>query len=91
MNLYDIGRVCVKTMGRETGSYCVVVEKKDDNYVVVTGPKSLTGVRRRNCNIRHLEPLELTVQIKGGASDEVVMKALEQAGLVERFRNRVRF
>ena len=50
MSLYEIGRVCVKTVGREAGSHCVIVEVKDEGYVVVTGPKHLTGVRRRSCN-----------------------------------------
>lgn len=91
MKLYDVGRVCVKTMGREAGSYCVVVEMKDDSHVLVTGPKNLSGVRRRPCNTKHIEPLDVKVTIKSGADDDTVMKALEQAGLVEKFRTKVRF
>ncbi|MHA1242872.1 MAG: KOW motif-containing protein, partial [Promethearchaeota archaeon] len=33
MSVYDIGRVCVKTTGREAGRYCVVVDIIDKNYV----------------------------------------------------------
>ena len=58
MTLYETGRICVKVVGREAGSHCVVVEQKEANYVVVTGPKHISGVRRRLCNIRHLEPLD---------------------------------
>lgn len=91
MNLYDIGRVCVKVVGRETGSHCVIVETKEDSYVVITGPKNLSGVRRRNCNIRHLEPLETILPISKGAEDEAVAKAIEEAGLTEKFRQKIRF
>ena len=90
MGLYETGRVCVKTMGREAGSLCVVIETKDDSYVVVTGPKHLSGVRRRNCNTRHLEPLETILPIPSSADDKAVEKAIEEAGLIEKFRRKTR-
>ncbi|MEM5790964.1 MAG: 50S ribosomal protein L14e, partial [Candidatus Aenigmatarchaeota archaeon] len=40
----EVGRVCLKIAGREAGKYCVVLKKIDDNFVLITGPKSLTGV-----------------------------------------------
>ncbi|MFX1578855.1 MAG: 50S ribosomal protein L14e [Promethearchaeota archaeon] len=90
MSLYEPGRVCVKTMGREAGSYCIIVEVKDESYVVITGPKHLSGIRRRNCNTRHLEPLETMLNITAGADDETVEKAIEEAGLTEKFRTKIR-
>jgi large subunit ribosomal protein L14e len=90
MSLYKTGRVCVKTMGREAGSFCVIVEKQEDNYVVISGPKHISGVRRRRCNTHHLEPLDIVVRITTGADDEAVEKAIESEGLTERFRKRVR-
>lgn len=90
MSLYQVGRVCIKTMGREAGSYCVVVDEKDDSYVVVTGPKRISGVRRRTCNTRHLEPLEHVISITKGADDEAVEKAIQEAGLSEKFREKIR-
>ncbi len=90
MTLYEIGRICVKLMGREAGSYCVIINETDSKMVEVTGPKDLSGVRRRPCNIHHLEPLEQTLDIKKGASDDDVKKALDEAGLTERFRTKVR-
>ena len=91
MTLYEIGRICVKVVGREAGSHCVVVEQKEDNYVVVTGPKHISGVRRRSCNIRHLEPLDTVLEIASGADDEAVEKAIADAGLTEKFREKIRF
>ena len=90
MSLYEIGRICVKTMGREAGSLCVVIEKKDESYVLVTGPRQLSGVKRRNCNIRHLEPLETILTIAADADDEAIEKAIEEAGLTDKFRTKIR-
>ena len=90
MKLYEIGRVCVKTTGRETGSYCVIIKEKEDSFVEITGPKNISGVRRRRCNIHHLEPLEMKIEIKSEADDEAVLKALEDADLLEKFRTKVR-
>ncbi len=68
----DVGRVCVKLVGREAGKKCVVVDVVDENYVLVSGPE----VKRRRCNVRHLEPLEQKLEIGEGASDEEVRRAL---------------
>ncbi len=90
MSLYEAGRVCVKTMGREAGSLCVVIEKKDESYVLVTGPRQLSGVKRRSCNIRHLEPLETMLTIAADADDGAIEKAIEEAGLTDKFRTKIR-
>ncbi len=90
MPAIEVGRVCYKVRGHEAGRKCVIVDIVDENHVIVTGPKSLTGVRRRKVNISHIVPLDKTVQISKGASDEEVMKALEAANLLEFMRERVR-
>lgn len=76
----EVGRVCVKLAGHEAGKRCVILEVLDNNYVTVSGP----GVKRRRCNISHLEPLEQKVEIAEGATDEEVKHALEAAGLSEK-------
>jgi len=86
VRVFDIGRVCIKTAGREAGRKCVVVDIIDDKFVLVTGPKSLTGVKRRRANVKHLEPLPHKIQIEKGASDESVLAALEKAGLLDFMR-----
>jgi len=90
MPAIEIGRVCVKTHGREAGRKCVIVDIIDENFVVVTGPKKLTGVRRRRTNINHIEPLDAKINIERGASDEDVEKALESAGLVSFMREKLK-
>ena len=82
--------MCVKTAGREAGRYCVIVKKVDANFVLVTGPKSLTKVRRRKCNIEHLEPLMEKVSIKADASDEEVTKAYKADGILAKLERKVK-
>ncbi len=72
MSAFEVGRVCVKLRGREEGLECVVVDVIDRSYVVVAGP----GVRRRRVNMRHLRPLDRTVDVGRGASEEEVAAAL---------------
>ncbi len=76
MPAIEIGRVCIKMTGRETGKRCVILDIMDKNFVLVTGPKSMSGVRRRRVNIDHLEPTEEILKIKRGATDEEVNQLL---------------
>ncbi len=86
----EVGRVCVKVYGREAGRKCVIVDIIDENFVLITGPKMLSGVRRRRANINHIEPLDVRVDIPRGASDEDVLNAIMNAGLVDFMRETVR-
>jgi len=90
MPAIEIGRICVKTRGREAGKKCVIVDIIDDNFVLVTGPKDVSGVKRRRVNILHLEPTDKKIEISKGASDEEVKKKLEEAGLIEYMKEQIR-
>jgi len=79
----EVGRICVKLSGREAGRKCVVVDLSDKSFVLITGPKEVTGVKRRRANVNHIEPLQDTIDIKRGASDEEVTEALKSAGKLE--------
>lgn len=81
MPAIEVGRICVKQGGRECCTKCVVIDVMDKSFVLVTGPKKLTGVKRRRANINHLMPIEDKIDIKRGASDEEVTQAIEAAGL----------
>lgn len=83
-NMLDIGRVCIKTAGREAGRACVVIDTIDETYVMITGPKGLTRVRRRKCNIAHLEPLEFQLKLAKNASDNEVAKLLQAEKILEK-------
>jgi len=81
MSVVDVGRICVKLTGREAGKKCVIVDVIDRNFVLVTGPKQVNGVKRRRVNVNHVEPTERKINIKRGESDEQVMKALDEPTL----------
>jgi len=89
MAALEVGTVCLKIAGREAGKFCVVLKtekekSKQKAFALVTGPKLLTGVKRRRCNIEHLEPTPHRVEIKEEASDEEVIEAYKKAGLVKK-------
>lgn len=90
MPAVEVGRICVKIAGREAGRKCVVVDVIDKNFALITGPKQLTGVKRRRVNINHVEPTTEKIDIKRGASDEEVVKALEKAGKIEEMKKIVK-
>ena len=62
----------MKLKGREAGSRCVIVDVVDRNYVIVTGPPEVTGVRRRRVNMSHLQPLDEVIEISRNASDDEI-------------------
>ena len=80
--MLEIGKVCMKIAGRDAGKLAVIVEILDEPYVLIDGE-----VRRRKCNILHLEPLEKKVEIKKGASHSEVVKAL---GITEDKKKKVK-
>lgn len=74
---FEVGRVCIKTSGRDAGKRCVVVDLMDKNFALVTGPKQVSGVRRRRVNVNHLKPLEEKIAIEKGATDEQIAALLK--------------
>ena len=85
MSVYDIGRLCVKTMGREAGHLCVVVDIVDKNYLLIDGLK----VRRRRVNYKHIEPIAETIDIKKGASHDQVEAAIKKAKLEKKMNEAI--
>jgi large subunit ribosomal protein L14e len=79
----EVGRICVKLVGREAGKKCVIIDAADKSFISITGPKSVTGVKRRRVNVNHVEPTQDKVEIKRGASDEEVAEALKTEGKLE--------
>ena len=71
-----IGQLCVKIVGKESGRYCVIVDKIDSTYVIIDG-----NLKRRKCNINHLELLNKRLEIKKDASTEEIRKVMEKEGI----------
>src|SRR6266705_1185933 len=86
MPTIEVGRVCVKLNGRETGQRCVIVDVIDKNFVLVTGPQKISGVRRRRTNVKHIEPTEDSIDTKKGAPDEDVAKAIGKGNKAAAFK-----
>jgi len=74
--MFEIGRLCLKTAGRDAGLKCIVIDKLDDNYVLIDGQ-----TRRRKCNIKHLEPLDKVLKVKKGLGHDDVVKELKKQGI----------
>ena len=65
--MFEVGRLCVKIAGRDSGNKCVITEVIDKTFVMVDG-----NVRRKKCNVKHLEPLKDVLNLNKGASHEEV-------------------
>jgi len=72
----DIGRMVVKTAGRDAGCKAVIIDVLDDNYVLIDGE-----TRRRKCNMAHLEPLAENIEIGKNASHNDVATAFKKIGI----------
>jgi len=81
--MLEPGIICMKLSGREAGKYCVVLERPKDGFVMITGPKSVTGVKRRKCNIFHLEPTSQKLALTS-TEDGAVEAAWKGSGLTEK-------
>ena len=85
MQAFEVGRIVVKTAGREIGKKAIILSFFDKNYVLISGA-GVTGVRRRRSNIKHLEVLDKHVDgINDRISDKEVQKKVETQKLLEFF------
>ena len=74
--MIEIGRICVKTAGRDAGKKCVVVDVIDEKTALIDGE-----TRRKKCNVMHLEPTATKIGIKKGASRADIIKEFKKLGI----------
>lgn len=74
--MIEIGRLCIKIVGRESGRTAVVVDKINENFVFIDGQ-----VKRKRCNINHLEPTDKLIKIKKNASHDEVVSELKKLNI----------
>lgn len=84
MATFEIGRIVVKTAGREAAQKAVIIDFVDSAFVLITGA-GISKIKRRRANMKHLEPTTHVLDISKGASNEDIQKAIEKAGLAEEF------
>ncbi|MFC1454630.1 hypothetical protein ACFLQI_00905 [Candidatus Undinarchaeota archaeon] len=66
-----VGQICIKTRGHDAGGECVVLEVKEkEQRALVTGPKAVTGVRRREVSLAHLKTTSKVLTIRPNATDK---------------------
>jgi large subunit ribosomal protein L14e len=87
--MIEPGRIVLKVAGREAGKYAVIVERMNDDFVLITGPKSVTGVKRRKCNIDHIEPTEHKLEIDSKADDANIENSWKSSGLIDKLEIKV--
>ena len=69
--MLNVGDIVVKIVGRESGRYCVIVEKVNDSFVVIDG-----DVKKRKCNVKHLEPTGKSIKVDKNIKKEDIIKEL---------------
>lgn len=70
MSAISLGRIVTKTMGREAGRRAVVTQLLDKNFVEISGPFEVSGVKRRRVNILHIEPTTYKLEISKGSNSD---------------------
>lgn len=73
--MMEVGRLCVKTAGRDSNLKCVIIDVLDEKFVMVDGQ-----TRRKKVNMVHLEPLNEVLKIKKNESHEAIAKLFEAKG-----------
>lgn len=76
VKMIEIGRLILKIAGRDAGKQGVVVDIINDNYVLIDGQ-----VRRRKCNVKHIEPLDKVLKIKKNANHEEIKVELKKINI----------
>ena len=84
--MIEPGRIVMKTAGRETGKYGVIIQKIDDNFALISGPKAITGIKRRKCNIEHLQLTDEKFEIKENITDEELERHWKDSDMIAKFQ-----
>jgi large subunit ribosomal protein L14e len=61
MPAIQVGRVCIKLKGRDSGEKVVVTKVIDDSFVMIRSPARKKGDRK--CAVMHLEPTDTIVSV----------------------------
>ncbi len=82
--LLEVGRLVVKTAGRDAMEYGVIVEKIDETFFLVDG-----NTRRKKVSKAHIEPVGKVLDIKSGSTEDV-RAALDKEGIELKVRGEAR-
>ncbi len=74
--MFEIGRLCVKTAGRDSNKKCIIIDVVDSKTVIIDGQ-----TRRRKVNVKHLEPLDSVLKISKNAKFSEISNAFKELGI----------
>ena len=78
MPAIEVGRICTKQLGRETGKKCVIIDVMDKSFVLVTGPKKVTGVRTAQSQHKpRYAPCRIKLRLNGARQTRKLLKLLK--------------
>ncbi len=83
--MVEVGQLVMKIAGRDSGEIGIIVDIIDDKFVLIDG-----NVRRKKCNIKHLESLNKVIKIKKKATTEDVKSELEKLGIKSKQKGKKR-
>ena len=72
-----LGRICYKIAGREGSKLAIITDVLGNNFVEIDGQ-----VKRRRCNLSHLELTSSQLPIKKGISTEEVRELLKSQQII---------
>ena len=75
--MLDIGRVVIKLAGRDARGVGVIIEKIDDNFVIIDG-----SVRRKKVNVKHIEPLPKKIDLSENPTKKEILDKLLELKLI---------
>jgi large subunit ribosomal protein L14e len=74
--MFEIGRVCIKLLGRDAGKKCVVIDVIDHSFVMIDGE-----TRRRKCNVKHLEPTDKILEVSKNTPRPEIIRVFKEMGI----------
>ncbi len=72
MSVFDVGRVCIKTKGRNAGRKCVVISV-EKGFAIIEGD----FMKKKRCNVMHLFPTSHKISVSKSSSHEDIVKHLK--------------
>ncbi len=80
--MVEVGQICKKIAGRETGRYCVVV-KVEGKFAEISGAKKYGMCKRKRCNLKHLTPTKFKIQLKGEKQEDIE-RGISESGIIKK-------
>ncbi len=80
--MVEVGQVCKKIAGRETGRYCIVI-KDEGKFVQISGISKYLMCKNKRCNKKHLIPTKIKIELKGEKQEDIE-RSLMNSGVIKR-------